>query len=58
MLGRHTVARLDARDQEATLQETDLMEWNDGPAQSMTGPVNLPLKPFEICTYKLHRKDF
>lgn len=36
-----------------TIQETDLMEWQDGPTQSCREPLTLKLGRFEIRTFKL-----
>jgi alpha-mannosidase len=35
------------------LISTNLIEWTDGPARDIAGPVALTLDPFEIRTYKL-----
>lgn len=40
--------------QEVTLVETDLMEWKDGERQTISGLLNVTLKPFEIRTYKVY----
>jgi hypothetical protein len=55
MLGKQATARVELTGPDASLQETDLMEWNDGPTISASGGMELRLKPFEIRTYKLHR---
>ena len=51
--GCHSVGQLKVLNREATLIETNLMEWTDAETIACTDPVNLVLKPFEIRTYKI-----
>jgi alpha-mannosidase len=52
-LGRYATARLELTDSDAIIQETDLMEWSDGPVLPDAASFEVKLKPFEIRTYKL-----
>lgn len=51
--GRHSTCRVIPAAAEATLVETNLMEWNDGERLACRGGVEVTLKPFEIRTYKI-----
>lgn len=52
--GRHSEARIQARDAGTVLQPVDLMEWN-ALGDPLPTPAALTLKPFEIRTFKLQR---
>ncbi len=54
--GRHSSGRLEIDLPGASLEETDLMEWTSQKLTSVTGPVELRMKPFEIRTYKLRSR--
>jgi alpha-mannosidase len=52
-LGCHSSGELKIDNTNATLAETDLMEWKDSESVTCEQPITLQLKPFEIKTYKL-----
>jgi alpha-mannosidase len=52
-LGRCSCGELNVGLPNASLEETDLMEWTSQKLTQVTGPVDLRMKPFEIRTYKL-----
>jgi len=56
-LGRRSHGRLEIDLPDASLEETDLMEWQSGRPIPISGGFELPLQPFEIKTYKLRYRQ-
>jgi alpha-mannosidase len=55
--GLGTSGALRATSPGAKVCTTDLLEWNDGPAEVVGEGLQFTLKPFEIRTFKLRVKN-
>lgn len=51
--GCYSNGSIEVIDKNATLAETDMVEWNDGEIIPSDQPIKLKLKPFEIRTYRI-----
>ena len=56
-LGCETIAKVSLTDANATIVETDLMEWNELDSLGK-GVASIPMKPFEIRTFKILSTNF